>query len=619
MLAALLERPGELVAREELKKRLWPSDTFVDFDHSLNKAVNRLREALHDSAEKPRYVETITRRGYRLIASVEWIESQPSKTQLPMSAVRSIVQDFSIQEHLTDRRFASRLLRRHSAAILVTMLVLLCSGLALLRWRGATKVSTGEGRLVPDPRFSRSPVAPAQIRSIAVLPLDNLSHDPAEEYFADGMTEALINNLSRIGALRVISRTSVMQYKATRKPLPEIARELRVDAVLEGSVQRSDNQARIMVQLIDGKTDAHLWARSFDRDLSDVLGLESDVAQAVAGEIQITLTPVDLARLPGSHAVSRKAHDAYLRGRYLWNTRNKEALEQSISFYQEAIKEDPQYALAYAGIADSYILLENNGWMPGSRAHPEMRMAAMKAVKTDPNLAEAHMLLADVRETEWNWTGAEEEYKRALELNPGSARAHHWYAVFLSEMKRFDEAVLEINRAVDLEPLSPRLQVNQSNIYYLAGRFDEALEILNSPIIRSDNSAARTVSGLIHIKKADFGKAIAELRANVEADRCADSIAYLAYAYARAGRNQEALASLHELEQLCKHDYRDPGLMAVVWTGLGNKDKALESLQEDYRLHASFVASLGSDPVFEPLRSDSRFQALLGRIGLPWH
>ena len=621
VMTVLLERPGELVTREELKKRLWPSDTFVDFDHSLNKAVNRLREALHDSAEKPRYVETITRRGYRLIAPVERIESPPSKAQLPASEARPIVQSSSIQEQLTERTFASRLLQNHFAAILGTVLVLLSSGLAFLHWRGefGTKISAGEGRFIPNDRFSRQPGGMAQIRSIAVLPLDNLSHDPEQEYFADGMTEALINNLSKIAALRVISRTSVMQYKATRKPLPEIARELRVDAVVEGSVQRSANQVRITAQLIDGKTEAHLWSRSFDRDLSDVLALESDMAQAIAGEIQITLTPADVARFPAAHAVSQKAHDAYLRGRYLWNTRTKQGLEQSISFYQEAIKEDPQYALAYAGIADSYILLENNGKMPASRANPEMRMAAMKAVTIDPNLADAHMLLADVRETEWNWAGAEEEYKRALELNPGSARAHHWYAVFLSELKRFDEAVLEINRAVDLEPLSPRLQVNESNIYYLAGRLDEALKVLGSPIIRSDNSTARTISGFIHLKKADFGKAIAELRANEEADRCADSIAYLAYGYARAGQKEEALASLQELQQLGKDEYIDPGLMAMIWTGLGNNDRALELLQEDYRLHASLVVSLGSDPVFEPLHSDSRFQVLLSRIGLPRH
>jgi tetratricopeptide (TPR) repeat protein len=329
------------------------------------------------------------------------------------------------------------------------------------------------------------------------------------------------------------------------------------------------------------------------------------------------LTPADVAKFPTAHAVSQKAHDAYLRGRYLWNTRSKQGLEQSISFYQEAIKEDPQFALAYAGIADSYILLENNGQMPASKANPEMRMAAMTAVRTDPNLADAHRVLADVRETEWNWAGAEEEYKRALELNPGSAKTRHWYAVLLANLKRYDEAVSEIGRAVDLEPLSPRLQVTQSDIYYLAGRLDEALKVLRSPTIGSDDFEARNISGLIHLKKADFGKAIAELRANVEADRCAESVAYLAYGYARAGKKAEALVSLQELQQLGKNEYIEPGLMAMIWTGLGNKDSALELLQEDYRLHASLVESLASDPVFEPLHSDSRFQALLRQIGLP--
>jgi TolB-like protein/DNA-binding winged helix-turn-helix (wHTH) protein len=508
VLTVLLERPGELITREELKKKLWCSDTFVDFDHSLNKAVNRLREALHDSAEKPYYVETIARRGYRLIAPVERIESLPSKAQLPASEARSMIQSSSIQEHVTERRLASRLLRSHRGAILATVLVLLFSGLVLVHGRGKFGVRDEGSRFIPNERFFQHPGATAQIRSIAVLPLDNLSHDPEQEYFADGMTEALINNLSKIGALRIISRTSVMQYKATRKPLPEIARELRVDAVVEGSVQRSANQVRITIQLIDGKTDAHLWARSFDRDLSNMLALESDVASAVAAEIQITLTPADVARFPPSHAVSQRAHDAYLRGRYLWNTRTKQGLEQSISFYQEAIREDPQYALAYAGIADSYILLESSGQITPRKANPEMRMAAMKAVMTDPNLADAHRLLADVRETEWNWAGAEEEYKRALELNPGSAKTHHWYAVLLGNLKRYDEAFSEIARAVDLEPLSPRLQVTQSAIYYSAGRFDEALKVLRSPIIRSDDSTARNVSGLIHLKEADFGSSV---------------------------------------------------------------------------------------------------------------
>jgi adenylate cyclase len=264
------------------------------------------------------------------------------------------------------------------------------------------------------------------------------------------------------------------------------------------------------------------------------------------------------------------------------------------------------------------ILLENNGEMPATNANPEIRIAAIKAVAADPNLAEAHMILAAAKETEWDWAGAEKEYKRALELNPGSARAHHWYAILLSDLKRHDEAILEINRAVDLEPLSQRLYANQCQLYYLAGRFDEALVILNtSPILPRENPVARTLSGMIHLKKADYRTAIPELRTNVESDRCAYNLAYLAYGYALAERREEALATLNELQQLGEREYIEPGWIAMVWVGLGNKGKAPDLLQEDYRLHSSFLVSLGSDPVFESLHSDTRFQDLLRRIGLP--
>ena len=590
ILSILLSRPGQIVSRDELQSELWPHGTHVDFSEGLDTALKKLRQALGDSAHNPTFIQTVPRRGYRLIASVT-NGAEPLPDVALASSKERLVEGPSSSPPIAVFRFGWR-----TITILVLFSVIV---VALVVWR-LRPVKTSSG-----------------IHSVAVLPLENLSGDASQDYFADGMTDQLITNLGQIHSLRVISRASVMQYKGSRKPLPEIARELRVDAVVEGSVQRSTNHARITAQLVDGKTDAHLWARTFDRDLSDVLALEADVAQAVAGEIQVTLTPADVARLQGSHAISQKAHDAYLRGRYLWNTRSKEGLEQSISFYQEAIKEDPQYAAAYAGIADSYILLENNGHISASRANPEMRMAAMKAVTTDPNLADAHRVLADVWETEWNWAGAEEEYKHALQLNPGSARTHHWYAVLLANLKRYDEAVSEIRRAVDLEPLSARLQLTQSDIYYRAGRFDEALKILSSPIILSDDSTTRTVSGLIHVQKADFAKAIAQLHANVEADRCADNIAYLAYAYARAGRQEEALASFHELRQLSKDEYVEPGLMAMIWTGLGNNDRAIELLEEDYHRHASLVVSLGSDPVFGPLHSDPRFQALLRRIGLP--
>lgn len=572
VLVCLANRPGDVLSKEELMSSVW-KNTFVT-DEVLTRAVSELRRTLGDNAKQPHIIETVAKNGYRVIAPV-----------------RPVISDRT-------RRTSKRKTTTIAALLLATGAIL---------------------ALIAYIRFSRNQSAAARVRSIAVLPLDNLSHDPEQEYFADGMTEALIDDLSKIGALRVISRTSVMQYKATRKPLPEIARDLRVDAIIEGSVQRSANQVRISAQLIDGKTDAHLWTRSFDRDLGDVLALESEVAQAVAREVRITLTPADAARLPPSHVASQKAHDAYLRGRYLWNTRSKEGLEQSIVFYQKAIEDDPDYALAYAGIADSYILLEDQGLAPASYANPAIKTAAMKAVTSDPNLADAHMMLADVKETEWDWAGAEQEYKRALELNPGLARAHHWYAILLSALKRYDEAALEVGQAVDLEPLSPRLQATQCRTYYLSGHFDQALQVLNkSPILRSDDSLARELSGMIHLKLGDYATALAELRANAESEGGdASDLAYLAYGYALAGRKGEALATLHQLQELARHKYVEPGWMAMIWVALGEKNKALDLLNEDYRLHSSFLMSLGSDPVFEPLHSDTRFQDLLRRIGLP--
>jgi TolB-like protein/DNA-binding winged helix-turn-helix (wHTH) protein/tetratricopeptide (TPR) repeat protein len=573
VLVCLADRPGEVVSKEELIRTVWV-DTFVT-DDVLTRAISELRRALGDDAKQPHVIETVARTGYRIIAPVEPVipETLPRKTMT----------------------------RKLVIALVLALLTSSILGFALYH------------------RLSRRRAIAARVRSIAVLPLENLSHDPEQEYFADGMTEALIDDLSKIEALRVISRTSVMQYKATRKSLPEIASELRVDAIVEGSVQRSGDRVRISAELIDGVSDAHLWEQSFDRDLSNVLLLESEVAQAVAGEIRIKLTPNDVARMPSAHVVSRKAHDAYLRGRYLWSSKSKSGLEQSINLYQQAIDEDPQYALAYAGMADSYIILENDGYMSASEANPKIRMTAMKAVAADANMAEAHMMLADVKETEWDWAGAEQEYRRAIELNPGLARAHQWYAILLSDLQRYDESISEIERAVDLEPLIPSLYLVQSETYYLAGRYDQALQTLNtSPILQAADRDRDSVVGMVYLRKGDYSEAISKLQAVVDSRPGeTEDRAFLGYAYALAGRKKEALAALDELQRLGKHEYVEPGWMAMIWVALGDKDKALALLNQDYRMHSSFLMSLGSDPVFEPLHSDSRFQDLMRRIGLP--
>lgn len=571
VLVCLASRPGEVLSKEELIRTVW-NGTFVT-DEVLTRAIFELRRIFADDAKRPRIIETVARNGYRIIAPV-----QPQ-----------VVEEW-------------RQTRTHHKLIWLLALVALTGSIFLL-----------------FQRFSRKKAAAARIRSIAVLPLENLSHDPEQEYFADGMTEALINDLSKIGALRVISRTTVVQYKTRQRSLPEIARELKVDAIVEGSVQRSGDRVRITAELIDGESDAHLWARSFDRKLSDVLMLESELAQAVASEIQVKLTPADVARVPSTHMVSRTAHDAYLRGRYFSSQKTKPALEQSITLYQQAINEDPQYALAYAGIADAYIVLDDDGEMPSSQANPKIRAAAMSAVAADPTLAEAHVMLADVKETEWDWAGAEKEYKRAIELNPGLARAHHWYAILLSSLKRNDEAISEIERAIDLEPLTPSLYAIQSETYYLAGRYDQALLIINtSPVLKESDPHAGFIAAMVYLRRGDYAKALSRIQATVDAEPGdAMCLAVLGYADAVAGKRPEALAILDELNRLGKNRYIEPGWLAMIWVALGNRDKALDFLDQDYRLHSSFLMSLGTNPAFDSLHSERRFQDLMHHIGLP--
>jgi TolB-like protein/DNA-binding winged helix-turn-helix (wHTH) protein/tetratricopeptide (TPR) repeat protein len=566
VLVCLASCPGEILSKEELIRTVW-KDTFVT-DEVLTRVISELRRIFSDDAKQPHMIETVARSGYRLIAPVE---------------AQSIRQS-----------------RQNSVPKLIPLLALaVCVVAAFLIY----------------PRIAHKASTVAGVRSIAVLPLENLSHDPEQEYFADGMTEALINNLSRIASLRVISRTTMMQYKTTHKPLPEIAHDLKVDAIVEGTVQRSGNRVRINAELIDGRNDAPLWARSFDRDLGDVLILESEVAQAVASELQVQLTPSELAF---THPVPPQAHCAYLQGRYLANNKTKLGLEQSIAFYQQAIDQDSLYAPAYAGLADSYILLEDDGHIPASEANPRIRSAALKAVAADPTLADAHVMLADARETEWDWAGAEQEYRRAIELNPGLPRAHHWYAMLLGALKRHDEAISEIERAVDLEPLSPTLYVAQAETYYLAGRYDQALHILNTPpILHGSEPGVAFVAGLVYLQKGEYEEAMATVRAAVDAQpEDADDLVLLGYAYARAGKRKEALLALDKLHSLRKGAYLDPGWEAMVWATLGNKDKALDLLSQDYQMHSSFMMWLGN-PIFEPLRGEERFQNLLRRVGLP--
>jgi TolB-like protein/Tfp pilus assembly protein PilF len=453
------------------------------------------------------------------------------------------------------------------------------------------------------------------ISSIAVLPLENLSRDPEQDYFADGMTEELIAELSKVGALRVISRTSIMQYKGVHKALPQIARELNVDAVVEGSVLRSGDRVRITAQLIYAASDQHLWADSYERDLSDVLKLQTEVAQAIAYEVRTKTTKQDETRLSHHKSVNPEAHDSYLKARAQWSKRNEEGLRKSIEYFQQAISQDPQYALSYAGMADSYIVAAEEGFIPLDEAYAKTLWASSKAVEADETVADGHIMVATVAEHDWNWGKAEREYRRAIELNPGLARAHHWYGLLLSALKRHDEAISELKRAVEIEPLNASLYANQAVVYANAHRYTDALESVNAARTISGSSKSwNDILGMLHIYQGMHEQGLEEIRSGAaELPKIDDSL-LLAYALGRAGRRKEAVQMINQLERTPN---ADAVWVAIAWTGIGNRDRAFEWLNRALDAHSPSELWIGVFPSLDPLRSDPRYAALLRRMGLP--
>jgi TolB-like protein/Tfp pilus assembly protein PilF len=457
--------------------------------------------------------------------------------------------------------------------------------------------------------------------SIAVLPLANFSGDPEQEYFADGMTEAVITELGKIGALRVISRTSVMQYKGARKPLPEIARALKVDAVVEGSVLRFGDRVRITAQLIEAATDRHLWSESYERDLRDVLTLQREVARAIANQVQIKLTPQEQARLANAGSVNPEAYDTYLKGRYYQEKRTEEGLKKSIEYFEQAIAKDPNYAPAYSGFADSYSYLGNHGFFPPNEASPRAKAAAAKALEMDESLAEAHTSLAYVKMNyDWDWVGAGKEYRRAIELNPGYTKAHSLYAWYLAAQGWFGEAIAEMKRALELDPLSLYDNTNLGWHLRMARRYDEAIEQLRMTLDMDPTFAqGRLDLGQVYEQKKMYEQAIVEFRKAITLyGGSAPSTAALGHAYAVAGKRDEAEKVLSELKALSKQKYVSSFDVAVIYTGLGEKEQAFAWLEKAYKQRDGWLAGrLKVDPRLDSLRSDPRFADLLRRVGLP--
>src|SRR5579872_6814942 len=600
LLGILLEHPGEVVTRDELRSRVWPNETFGDFDQALNIAIGKLRGALGDSAENPRFIETLPKRGYRFIADVSVIDGYPRPKK-----VESVTGDLSATEPGDALQVAGlpvapkRLWPRGGVIVAVAVVVsFLILGVRLFR--------------------SRVP-APAGIRSLAVLPLENLSGDASQNYFADGMTDELITDLAQIGALRVISRTSVMAYKGVRKPLPQIARELNVDAIVEGTVLRSGNQVRITAQLIQAPADKHLWAKSYEGDLRDMLSLQGQVARAIAEEVRINLTPHEQAVLKSVKVINPEAYEAYLKGRYFWNKRTAESLKMAKDYFDQAIAKDPDYAPAYSGLADTYALLGDwqYGVMSSKEALPKAKAAATKALALDNTLGEAHTSLAFCLEGfDWDFISADKEFQQGVQLSPNYATAHHWYAWHLSLLGRYGEAIAEMRKAESLDPLSLIINADLAELLLIAHSYDESIQQSRKTIEMDPNFAlAHNQLGQAYLQERSPSKAIPELEKAIQlSDGSPTCTANLARAYAASGRRSDAVRLLNDLKSRSNPGYSNAPEIAVIYAALGERDQAMAWIERGYE--ERFNPGVLLRPAFDPLRSDARFQDLLHRVGL---
>jgi TolB-like protein/DNA-binding winged helix-turn-helix (wHTH) protein/cytochrome c-type biogenesis protein CcmH/NrfG len=608
LLILLVERRGELVSREEIAERLWGKGVFLEVDRSINTAINKVRVALRDDPEKPRFVETVVGKGYRFAAPVICGNGDSNPQAQPLSVTARVASSpaaLSIGE-----KAASMRLR----VLLGGVAILALFTITLVLSRGGGDKGTGQ---------------PA-IKSLAVLPLKNLSGDPTQEYFADGMTEALIGRLSSIRDLRVISRTSVMRFKDTRMSLPEIANTLHVDAIVEGSVIREGGRVRVHAQLIRGATDEHLWSEAYDRDSGDSLTLESEVTESIAREVGIKLTPQVQRRLEYKPTTNPEAREAYLRAQYFFDKDDKEGATKCLQYLQEAIAKDPNYAAAYAGLSRCYGLAYFFDIFSSAEAGSKIKAAVMKSVELDPGLAEGHAELGDYYfDREWDFSAAEREYKRALELDPNSSVAHSNYSFFLQRIGRADEAVREIHRARDLDPLSIHMADNVAWALLYTRRYDEAVDQFRS-VLEMDPNFRRSRWGLARAYelKGMYKEAISEclkIPALPNIDPFAKALferrcslyekVYTTSGAERVNRRWFESARQEIKDAINRDD--DPYSIATLYAASGEQEKALDLLERGYVQHDSKLLELKVDPRLDSLRSSPRFQHLLRRMNFP--
>ncbi len=616
LLRVLLEHPGTLVTRDELRIRLWKPGTFVEFDHSLNTAMMRLRDTLGDSSENPRFIETVPRKGYRFIAPVHEVEKEPALNPEVQSRFLTVVagpaDEITAPDHSREPSTsapASARRRREIAAKWAIPAALIAVSLAL----GAFSLF----KLIANDRSA----ANRPVTSIAVLPLENLSGDSNQDYFADGMTDELIASLARISSLRVISRTTAMDYKGTHESLEKIASELHVDAVVEGTVLRSGDRVRITAELVQVSTDRHLWADTYESQLGDVLSLQNQVASAIVSQIRIKLTPQDKQTLATARPIQSDAYEDYLKGRYYWGKRSKDSLDKAIHYFQSATEKDPNYALAYAGLADCYGIMGAAivGTVPTSEVAPKAEAAAKKAVELDPTLAETQTAIATVLfNYEWNFREAEAGFQRAIQLNPNYATAHQRYSLYLMAMGRTDESLAEMNKARSLDPLSLSMNFSLGWRLFMARQYEQAASQLTDTIEMDPSYLlAHIVLGQCYEQEGKYAQAISELqKAALMSPDTAPVMAALGHAYAVAGKRAEALRILDQLKAQAAQRYVSPYYIALLYAGLGEHAEAMDSLNRGYEDRSNNMIFLNVVPQFDGLRNEPRFQELRHRIGL---
>ena len=639
LLILLLQNTGKLVRREAIHQRLWGENVFVETEHSVNTAVNKLRASLHDDPREPRFVQTVVGQGYRFIAKVA-VDKLPET--VPAQALVSSAGSYAEESHSSGNGNGSaRSHNGHQASgnalpglVPLPSVVLpappegladapasqnrrrpLLAGLAVVGVLLAAAAAVYLLRSWQPSQQTRS--IPGELRSVAVLPFVNLAQNADKDYLVDGMTDQLITDLASSTSLRVISRTSVMQYKGVHAPLREIARALNVGAVLEGSFFHNGKEMRITAQLLDAKTDRHLWAQVYEESGDDLLTMQEQVTKDIVREVALALG----AGLKNSQLrpINENAREAYLRGRYLWNSRTLNGLNKSIRYYNQAIKADPSYAEAYAALGQAYVLLSSYGGPDPSDSLSKARAAAEHALRLDSSLAQAHSVLGAVKtDQDWDWQGAEIEYRRALQLNPSDPTAHHWYSLHLSRMGRRQRAEAEIESALALDPLSLIINTDAAETAYWAHKPGKAAERIQEVLtLDPDFAEAHLVLGKIREQQGQYEQALAEFKiasglfgggANVEALR--------GHALALAGAKEQALEIAKELEVESAKRYVSGVDIAAVYCGLHQTGDAMRWLNQSFQRHDKGMNMLAVDPIFDGCRGDARFQELLRRLKL---